>query len=147
MKKYGWVAVATMFMFSVVVMGQDQMHPRGEKDSRKEFKRGERPQLSPQKRAEKMAKVLQLTDLEKAKVQSLMERQDEKMKQHQLEIKQLREEQKMKFQAERKAHDEELQSIIGKEKFEKFQSIRMEHLKKMKHRKCCDSTDDRCEKK
>ena len=81
-----------------------------------------------------MAKQLNLTDAEKAKVKALFESQDANRQKKQAEMKKTREEMKAKFEAERKSQDAELQKIIGAEKFQKFQATRAERFEKMKHR-------------
>ena len=146
MKKYVMLLLATVFIFSTALMAQDQTSPQVKKGEKKEFKREE---MSAQKRAEFMAKQLELTDAEKAKVQALMEKQDAKRKQHQAEIQKMKEEQKAKFEAEQKEQKAELEKIIGKEKFQKLETMRSEKMHKMqmmKHRRdtafkgcpCCE---------
>ena len=135
MKKYVLLVMASAFMFSMAVSAQDQAPAQGRKGEKKEFKQGERPQLSPEKRAEKMAKELSLTDAQKAQVQALIEKQDAKRVQHLAEIKKIREEQKARFVADRKSMDDELVSIIGKEKFEQLKTKRTEMKEKMGERR------------
>lgn len=135
MKKYVLLVMVSAFMFSMAVSAQDQTPAQGSKSEKKEFKQGERPQLSPEKRAERMAKELSLTDTQKAQVQSLIEKQDAKRVQHLAEIKKIREEQKAKFVADRKSMDDELVSIIGKEKFQQLESKRTEVKEKLAERR------------
>jgi len=116
MKKYAMLALATAIMFSVTVSSQNQTPPPpGRKAEMKEFKQGERPQITPEKRAERMAKELGLSDAEKVKVQALFEKQDAKRDQHQAAVKKVRDEQKAQFETERKVQDAELEKIIGTE--------------------------------
>ena len=75
-----------------------------------------------------MAEQLQLTDVEKAKVQALFEKQQAKAKQRQEEMKSNREEQRAKMDAERKAYEAELIKIIGNEKFQQHQAQRIARL-------------------
>ena len=135
MKKYAGLVMISLFMFSVAVSAQEPTTPQGPREQKKEMRKGDRPMLTPEKRAQHMAKELGLTDAEKVKVQALFEKQDAKMKQHQAEMEKVREEQKAKFETERKAQDAELEKIIGKEKFQKHESIRAERQDKMKQRR------------
>ena len=131
MKKYAMLVLASTILFSVAVSGQEQTPPPGRKGERKEFKQAVRPQVSPEKRAVKMAKELELTDAQKAKVQALFEKQEATRVKHQSEVIKLREEHMAKFEAERKAQDAELIKIIGQDKFQKLESERAEHKAKM----------------
>ncbi|MDD4968051.1 MAG: hypothetical protein PHT07_01335 [Paludibacter sp.] len=135
MKKYAMLVLASTILFSVAVSGQEQTPPPGRKGERKEFKQNERPQVSPEKRAERMAKELGLTDAEKVKVQALFEKQEAARMQHQGEMKKLREERMAKFEAERKAQDADLVKIIGQDKFQKLESERGERKAKMMERR------------
>ena len=131
MKKYAMLVLASTILFSVAVSGQEQTPPPGRKGERKEFKQADRPQVSPEKRAVKMAKELELTDAQKAKVQALFEKQEATRVKHQSEVTKLREEHMAKFEAERKAQDADLIKIIGQDKFQKLESERAEHKAKM----------------
>jgi len=134
MKKYGMLALATIFMLSMSVMAQDPMTPpQGRMGEKRDFKQGERPaMITPEKRAEKMAKDLGLTDAQKAEIQALFVKQDAKRQQQMEKGKTMREEMKTKIQDERKANDEELAKILGPEKFQQLQAKRAEHQQKMK---------------
>jgi len=135
MKKYEMLVLAFTFIFSFAISAQDQMPPQGEKGPKKEFRQGDRPQMSAQSRAERLAKQLSLTDAEKAKVQALFEKQDADRQKKQAEVQKTREEMKTKFENERKTQDEELAKIIGNEKFQKLQKMRTERLQKMQDRR------------
>ena len=136
MKKYAMLALATAIMFSVTVSSQNQTPPLpGRKAEMKEFKQGERPQVTPEKRAERMAKELGLSDAEKLKVQALFEKQDAKRDQHQAAVKKVRDEQKAQFETERKVQDAELEKIIGTEKFQQLEKKRTEIQSRMKERR------------
>lgn len=141
MKKYAGLVMISLFMFSVAVSAQEPTPPQGQRGQMKEMRKGDRPMVTPEKRAGHMAKELGLTDAEKVKVQALFEKQDAKMKQHQAEMGKMREEQKAMFETERKAQDIELEQIIGKEKFQKHESIRAERQEKMKQRREMVSND------
>ena len=134
MKKYAMLLLAGAFLFNVATIAQDQTPPQGRKGEKKEFKKSEKMQLSPEKRAERMALKLGLTDTEKAKVQELFVKQDIKRDQHQAEIKKLREEHSAKFENERKAQDAELEKIIGKDKFQKLENERIDRKAEMAER-------------
>ncbi len=135
MKKYLMLALATIFTISLSVMAQDPTS-QGPDGQKKEFKPGERaPMMSPEKRAEMLAKQLNLTDDQKAKVLALYQKQDADRQKKKDEVKKTREEMKAQFEAERKASDEELAKIIGAEKFQKLQAARAEQQKKMKARR------------
>jgi len=127
MKKYVMLALALAFTLSFAASAQDQA-PQGERGPRPEM-RGDRPQMTPQMRAERLAKQLELTDAQKAQVQALYEKQDADRKNKKVDVQKTREEMKAQFDAERKAQDAELEKIIGTEKFQKMQSIRAERMK------------------
>lgn len=139
MKKYVLFVMASFMLFGIA-MAQPQNSPQGKMGMKNEFRNGKMPMMSPQRRSEQMAKVLGLTDEEKVKVQALFEKQAADQKQLQAEVQKTRAEFKAKFESQRKAQDQELQSIIGQEKFSKLQSLRIEHMgkmiSKMKHNGC-----------
>jgi Spy/CpxP family protein refolding chaperone len=135
MKKYGMLVLTMAFMFSLVGNAQDPTPPKGERGPRKEFRQGDKPMVSPEKRAEKMAQELSLNAAEKAKVQALFEKQDAKHKEQMEKGEKMKAEMKVKFDAERKANDEEMTKIIGPEKFKKLQDMRVERMEKMKNRR------------
>lgn len=130
------LALATIFMFSVSVFAQDPTTPPQDhhKGGKKEFKQGERPMATPEKRSERMAKQLGLNDSQKAQVQALFEKQDAKHHEQMEKGEKMRNEMKSKFEAERKANEDELIKIIGQEKFQKFQVMRAERIGEMKGR-------------
>lgn len=134
MKKYV-MFVAAIFMFNVAILAQDQAPVNDWKGEKKEFKKGERPMMTPEKRAEKLAKALDLNNSQKADVLSLFEKQDAKRHQQMERIEKMRNEMKERFEAERKMNDEALAKIIGHEKFEKFQTMRAERQEKMKEKR------------
>ena len=129
------LAIATIFMFSLAVMAQDQTPAQGQSGSKREFNQSDRPHATPQMRAEHLAKQLNLTDEQKEKVQALFEKQDANRLKNRAEVKRTKEEMKAHFDAERKTNDEELAKIIGQEKFDKFQTMRAERMQKMQNRK------------
>jgi len=135
MKKYAMLVLASAFIFNVATIAQEQTPPQGKKGERKEFKQAERPQISAEKRAERMTSELGLTDAEKVKVQALFEKQDAKRSEHQATVKKVKVEQKTMIEADRKAQDAELEKIIGNEKFQKLETKRTEHQVQMKARR------------
>jgi len=132
MKKYAMLALAAMFMMSVATVAQEQAPSKDWKEGKRELKKGDKPMITPEKRAEKLAKTLDLNAAQKADVQALFEKQDAKRHQEMEKFEKMRAEMKAKFEAERKANDEALAKIIGQEKFQKFQTIRAERQDKMK---------------
>ena len=135
MKKYAMLVVASMFMFNVATTGQEQTRSQDKKGERNESKQDERLQVSPEMKAEKMAKKLGLTETEKIKVQALFVKQEANRDQHQAEIKKVREERIALFEKERKTQDAELEKIIGKDKFQKLENDRSERKAKIIERR------------
>ncbi|MFT3754233.1 MAG: hypothetical protein QM800_15615 [Paludibacter sp.] len=133
MKKYGMLVLAIAFMFSMAVSAQDQTEPRPER-IKKEFKRPDKPKLSPQKRAGYMAVDLELTDAQRAKLQALFEKQDKMREEHQAQVKQMKQQEMAKMEAARKANDAEMEKILGAEKYQQFKAKQAERAQKMKDR-------------
>lgn len=128
MKKYGMLVMA--FAFSLAVSAQDQMPPQGgQRGQGQEMRQGNRPQMTPQMRAERMAKQLDLTADQTAQVKALYEKQDAERQKKQGEVQKTREEMRAQFETERKAQDTELEKIIGPEKMKKLQDIRAERMR------------------
>ena len=127
MKKYGIMTLAIAFMLSLAVSAQEQM-PR--EKGQKNQQRKEKPMMNPQMRAERMAKELKLTEVEKSKVQALFEKQEANFKKQQEERKKQHEAMKAQFEAERKMQDAEMEKIIGAEKFKQLQSMRIDRLQR-----------------
>lgn len=131
MKRSVTLAMLVVFMLGMTLSVQAQYRNNKQRPGAgTELRQPERKYVSPEKRAEMMAKHLELTAEEKAKVQALFEDQDMKRKQRMEEMKQKREELKAKLEAERNANQAELISIIGNEKFQQMQSKRIQHLEK-----------------
>jgi len=148
MKKYAVLVFIFLLVVGFTVSAQDQTSTPARKGQMREQRKGDQSTITPEKRAERMATDLGLTNAEKVKVQALFEKQDAKMKAQHAEMKKVREEQRAKIESERKVQDQELEKIIGKEKFQKHQSMRAErHTKvkqrheKMKHRTQIPSND------
>jgi len=90
---------------------------------------GDRQQMTPEVRAERLAKQLDLTADQKAQVQALYEKQNADRQKKLAEAKTTGEDMRAKFEAERKAQDAELEKIIGPEKMKKLQDMRAERMK------------------
>jgi len=135
MKKYAMLVLASMFLFNVATTGQEKTPAQQKKGEWKKQGQDERLRVSPQMRAEKMAKKLGLTNAEKSKVEALFVKQDANRDQHEAEIKKVRDERMARFENERKAQDAELEKIIGNEKFQKLENERSERKAKMTERR------------
>ena len=126
------LALAFGFMFSLAVTAQNQTPPPPKDGHQKEFKHEKKPKLTAQKRAGYLAVDLELTDAQRAKVQALFEKQDKAREERLAEVKKLREQEKAKFEADRKANDAEMEKILGAEKFQQFKAKQAEREQKMK---------------
>lgn len=114
MKKYAIFMFATLVMFASSISAQE--------------KKAKGPSI--EIRVEKMATDLGLTDVEKAAVKILFEKQDAEKKQFMKNNDKESAEFKPKMKELQKKHNEELKAIIGEERFQKFQAIRAEEKKK-----------------
>jgi len=123
MKKTIVLTLAIMVLSAVTLLAQKPEHQKR--------KGHEHSQMTAEKRAEKMAKELDLTNQQKTEVLALFKQQETKRCKKQEVAKQ---ERKEAFQAERKAQDEELKKIIGEEKFQQLQQKRVERMEKMKEK-------------
>jgi len=131
MKKYAKLFLASLFMFSMTAMAQEQTTPE-KKAVPNEMRQGQRQQLSAQVRAENLAKDLSLTDVEKAKIQVLYEKHDSIFNKFRSEVNRESPDFREKFKVLRDAQDTELESIIGKEKFQTWQTMRADRRQKMR---------------
>jgi periplasmic protein CpxP/Spy len=131
MKKYVKLALASVFIFSMSVMAQDQTPAPVNNGNQTKMKQGPRQQASAQLRAERMAKDLSLTDAEKAKIQEVYEKNDVLFAKFRSEVSRENPDFREKFKALRDAQDAELVSIIGKEKFQTWQKLQAERRQKM----------------
>jgi hypothetical protein len=125
MKKYAMLLLVGAFMFSVSAVAQDQTAPEGKKSEVKQAP-------TPEKRAEKLAKDLSLTDAEKAKVQELYVKQDANLEKFKSEVSKESPDFKKKMKEFRDSQEAELSAVIGTEKFKQLQTIREERKQKMK---------------
>lgn len=88
--------------------------------------------VTPEKRSERMAKELELTDAQKADVKSLFEQQDAMRHQQMEKAEKMKADMKAQFEAQRKTNEEALAKIIGQEKFQKLQAMHADKMAKMK---------------
>jgi len=126
MKKYAKLILASLFLFSMTVMAQEQTPPPPKAGGPNEMRQGPRQQMTPQLRAENMAKELKLSDEEKAKVQEVYAKNDVLFTKFRSEVKRDSPDFKEKFKALRDAQDADLVTAIGKEKFQAWQTIQAE---------------------
>jgi len=132
MKKIAILALG--FILSLAASAQDQTPPQGGERGPRQERQGNRPQMTAQTRAERLAKQLELTDDQKTQVQALYEKQDAARQKKQGDVQKSREEMRTQFAEEMKAKDVELEKIIGPEKMKKYQDARAERMKKMQER-------------
>ncbi len=97
--------------------------------------------LSPEQRVERMAQELSLTDAEKAKVLELFKKDEakaaslrEEVKTQQANGQKVKAELATSAQEMRRSHDNELEKIIGKEKFAKMQTLKNQNMQNMKNK-------------
>ena len=129
MKKYVMLALAAILSLGISTNAQDQQVRNGQGREG-----GQRMQLTANDRAERLAKQLELTDVEKAKVLEMYEKQDANREKLRKEKPEANTDRRAQFEEQRKAEDAELEKIIGKEKFEKYLTIRAEREKSMRER-------------
>lgn len=130
MKKYVMLALAAILSLGISTSAQDQQGRGGQGREGG----GQRMQFTPKDRAERLAKQLELTEDEKAKVLELFEKQEANREKIRKENQDVNTDWREKFQAQRKVEDAELEKIIGKEKFEKYLANRAEREKRMRER-------------
>lgn len=128
MKKYAMLMLAAMLTLSLSISAQNgqraQRGQRGNNAPRQEF--------TAKDRAERMTKQLELTADQKEKVQALFEKQDAKRAEQMAKFREKgnqnvnREEMRALRENQMKENQTELEKIIGKEKAEKWNSMRRE---------------------
>jgi hypothetical protein len=84
-----------------------------------------------EKRADKMALELGLTDVERANVKTLLEKQSVEVKKLKAELSTEKDDFKVKMKELRKTQDEELKNLIGNEKYTKLKENRSAEKAKM----------------
>lgn len=134
MKKYGMLVIAAIFMVCSSAMAQGQTPSQMKNGGQNEMRQGPRQQVSAQQRAENMAKDLSLTDAEKAKVQEVFEKNDVIFTKFRSEVSRDSPDFREKFKALRDAQDAELVKVIGKEKFQTWQTMQAERRQKMNNK-------------
>ena len=135
MKRYSTLVLVSVFIISVPAMAQDQAPTTGKNNAPTEMRQqGARQQMTALQRAENMAKDLNLTNEEKAKVQEVYEKNDVIFAKFRTEVKRDNPDYREKFKALRDAQDADLLNVIGKEKFDKWQTIQKERREKMMNR-------------
>jgi len=130
-------------LFSAVTFFTNAQPPRQNDRQGQGHAQGQgRQMISPEMRAENMAKQLELTDAQKAKVTELFKKQEVQMNAMREEMRAARESNtanaegiREKVAAQRKANDAELEKIIGKEKMAKWQAGRQQQMQSMNERR------------
>ena len=114
MKKYLMLTLAFFFSMQMLVTAQNQRN-------------GQRVQQTPKERAERMAKQLELTPEQQTQVEALFVKQDAERTKWREETRANsqgagvdREKMRVQFDERRKAENEALEKIIGKEKMDKY---------------------------
>ena len=124
MKKYAFLIMTAVIMFSMAISAQQPNSPQGNN--------GERKMVSAQMRAERLAKQLNLTDEQKAKVQAVYEKNDVDFAKLRDEVKKDDPSFKTKMKEFRERQDAEIKAAIGDEKYAELQKLNEERRQKMK---------------
>ena len=119
MKKYA------IFMFAALVMFASTMKAQENKE-----KKAKGPSI--EVRVEKMVTDLGLTDVEKASVKTLLEKQDAEKKEFSKGMDKESADFKPKMKELQKKQSAELKAVLGEEKFQKLQALRVEEKKAVK---------------
>jgi Spy/CpxP family protein refolding chaperone len=131
MKKIAKLVLASLFIFCMTAIAQEQTTPPANPAGQSGMRQGQRQQLSAQVRAENMAKDLSLTDAEKAQVQEVYEKNDVLFTKFRSEVTRDSPDFREKFKALRDAQDADLIKVIGQEKFATWQKLQAERRAKM----------------
>ncbi|ADQ79668.1 hypothetical protein Palpr_1522 [Paludibacter propionicigenes WB4] len=134
MKKYAMVVMTTMLMVGFTTMAQNRPPVKNMRGERTELKTQKREMATPEKRAERLAKELELNSTQTSDLKVFFEKQDAKRHEEMENLKKLRAEMKAKKEAERKTDDAALAKILGPEKFHQFELKRAERIGVMKGR-------------
>ena len=116
MKKYLIIMLTVFLIFSVTILAQEPVN---------------KPVNVIEKRSDKMAKELGLTDVEKANVKALLEKQSVEVKKLKGELSPGENDFKVKMKELHKKQDEELKNLIGNEKYAKLKENRAAEKAKM----------------
>lgn len=145
MRKFLVIACVAMMSASVVVSAQSPRGPELKGGEQKEMRQGKQERMNPEKRAELMAKQLELTAAEQLKLKLLFEKQQANAVKHREEMKKQREEHRAKMESVRKSNQADLIKIIGQEKFNELQSKRIARLERENLRLKMRQNNDRPE--
>lgn len=126
MKKNAIILLVSVLSIGLALPAEAQSRREAGSPRRSEVRQNKK--VNPQTRAEYMAKQLQLADAEKAKLQALFEKQEAKAIRHREEMKKMREEHRAAMEAERVAQKAELIKIIGNDKYQQLQELRIQRL-------------------
>lgn len=132
---------------SVNSMAQDQQNGNAPANSGFHQRSPHMPSISPDKRAARIAKELNLTNEQKAQLQALfekekiqmdqkkgqMQQQKAEMDKQRQEMKKQREEMRAQMEEARKAEDAEIRKIVGEEKFKQLVEKREAQKQKMEN--------------
>lgn len=132
MKKYFIIMFAVMMTLSLSLSAQNRQGRQGNRDR-------QRVQMTAKDRVNWMAKEIELTDAQKAEIESLFEKQDAKRAEDMAKMREsrsqatanrdkMREEMRSKREAEMKVNQAELEKIIGKEKADKLNTARKKRI-------------------
>ena len=118
MKKYLIIMLSVFFIFSGAILAQEQVN---------------KPVNVIEKRSDKMAKELGLTDVEKANVKTLLEKQSVEVKKLKSELSPGENDNdfKVKMKELHKTQEVELKNLIGNEKYAKLKENRAAEKAKM----------------
>lgn len=132
MKKYFIIMFAVMMTLSLSLSAQNRQGRQGNRDR-------QRVQMTAKDRVNWMAKEIELTDAQKAEIESLFKKQDAKRAEDMAKMREsrsqatanrdkMREEMRSKREAEMKVNQAELEKIIGKEKADKLNTARKKRI-------------------
>lgn len=124
MKKYALLIVVSALLLGTNLVAQSEVRPPQKRESRQ----GDRMPVSPEVRAEQLAKTLQLADSVKLKVKELFVVQDQKAKEFRAGLNSQSPDSRDKMREYRKAEMDELKAVIGAEKFEQYMKDRKDRM-------------------
>lgn len=130
MKKYVMLTVFALVMAGLTMAqgpGNHRGPQRGQGPCCNEVKKEQKVEMTPQAQVDRLAKHVELTDAQKADLLKHFEKQALKREAMKEEHRKLQE----KAKAEQQAAQDEVEKILGPEKFKKLQADRIEHLQKM----------------
>lgn len=140
MKKFGIIALMAIFLSAMTISAQDANNAQANKPMKKGFpKRELRQKITPQQRADRMAKELNLTTEETQKIKTLFEKEDaerEKIRaEREKDRTQKRAEAQKMMQQKMDEHQANLEKIIGKEKTDQWKQNQQAKMQKMRERR------------